>query len=455
VILIVGIVSAIALPTIKSAMDHRQASEAARILQGALIGARDAAIHSGQPAGIRLLPDPVINGLSPVYLNGVQMVPNPRANLLDPSLPLASNRVIPIEVPPQYTEGSVSVYPGTDYSGITSLPCLVLEQAVTDPSGLPLSPTSWFWNVRVGERVQINGVGVWYTVVGPTAVASPEGFVNQGQPGSMPLWTRNGNATEVLFLVNGRDDNSNGWIDEGADGVDNNGNGIMDDPGLIDLTGISPGEWEQETWVGAVAQGVVAATYAISRRPVPISGAREIALPSNVVVDLTTWSSTRERSRVPLGSVNGDGSVDILINPDGTMVPTTRYSTPASVGMDGAFVHLWLSERSDVFGQKLAGTVQPDGSTTLSTDANGYLIPIPLVAGQPIYLPPGHLVQQPSPSIAWTGQSLGGEYRILTLFARTGKVGIADNPGFDNPLQPVGVAYNASLPFIPTQQGLR
>ena len=33
-------------------------SEAARILQGALVGARDAAIHNNTPSGIRLLPDP-------------------------------------------------------------------------------------------------------------------------------------------------------------------------------------------------------------------------------------------------------------------------------------------------------------------------------------------------------------------------------------------------------------
>ena len=34
---------------------------------------------------------------------------------------------------------------------------------------------------------------------------------------------------EFLFLVNGLDDNINGWIDEGFDGVDNNNNGVVDD----------------------------------------------------------------------------------------------------------------------------------------------------------------------------------------------------------------------------------
>src|SRR4051794_4013412 len=60
VITIIVIVSAITLPTVIPAIGHRQASEAARILQGALVGARDAATHGNQPSGIRLLPDPVL-----------------------------------------------------------------------------------------------------------------------------------------------------------------------------------------------------------------------------------------------------------------------------------------------------------------------------------------------------------------------------------------------------------
>ena len=58
VILIILLVSAVALPTVFSALNHRQVSEAGRIFQGALVGARDKAIHDNQPSGIRLLPDP-------------------------------------------------------------------------------------------------------------------------------------------------------------------------------------------------------------------------------------------------------------------------------------------------------------------------------------------------------------------------------------------------------------
>ena len=66
VILIILIVSAVALPTVLPALNHRQVSEAARILQGALVGARDKAIHDNQPSGIRLLPDPTF---AAVYLD--------------------------------------------------------------------------------------------------------------------------------------------------------------------------------------------------------------------------------------------------------------------------------------------------------------------------------------------------------------------------------------------------
>ncbi len=46
---------------------------------------------------------------------------------------------------------------------------------------------------------------------------------------------------EYLLLVNGKDDDNNGYVDDGWDGVDNNGNGQVDELE----------EWEIETWIGA------------------------------------------------------------------------------------------------------------------------------------------------------------------------------------------------------------
>src|SRR5208283_2687494 len=84
VMLIILLVSAVVLPTVLPAISHRQVSEAARILQGALVGARDTAINNNAPAGIRLLPDPVFNGI------------NPSTALMDATRILAANRYIPI-----------------------------------------------------------------------------------------------------------------------------------------------------------------------------------------------------------------------------------------------------------------------------------------------------------------------------------------------------------------------
>src|SRR5271165_4934585 len=100
VMLIILLVSAVVLPTVLPAISHRQVSEAARILQGALAGARDTAINNNAPAGIRLLPDPVLNGQS-INANGV--------SVLDPTQILASNRYIPIQLAPDYSEGYAAI----------------------------------------------------------------------------------------------------------------------------------------------------------------------------------------------------------------------------------------------------------------------------------------------------------------------------------------------------------
>ena len=376
VILIILLISAVALPTVIPAISHRQVSEAGRILQGALVGARDAAIHNNGPSGIRLLPDAVFNGMN--------------ANLLlDPNLPLAYNRVIPIEPAPQYIEGKVNVfippflsttnYPIHSFTSTTGLVypvqfgtptqyypydttganALMVEESVFDTTGFPNSPTSWFWNIRVGDKIQINSSGVWYTVVGPMATTPANGntemFVNVGPPGTAsPLhYQANANSPSVnpefLFLVNGQDDNGNGWIDEGWDGVDNNATGVIDELG----------EWETETWQGAIGKhGVTNSPYVIQRRPAPTTNAREVSLPSNVVIDATTWgypfptpanpnlTPSLERSRLPINIFTG--YVDILVYPNGTIVPTTIYSSPSSFPMGATFLHFWLAERSDV-----------------------------------------------------------------------------------------------------------
>jgi hypothetical protein len=151
-------------------------------------------------------------------------------------------------------------------------------------------------------------------------------------------------------------------------------------------------EWELEDIPQSFAgplQNITNLPYLIRRRPAPSPNAREMALPSQVVVDLTTWNTTRERSRLPVNLYTG--AVDIMVNPDGTVAPTTLYSTPSSVGLASAFLHFWLAERSDLAGPR-------------SSSATAPLLPLP---------------QGLAPTLLG-GQDLKGEYRLVTVFARTG-----------------------------------
>lgn len=462
VILIILIVSVLALPTISGAFAHRQVSEAGRLVQGALVGARDRAIHTGNPSGIRLIPDPVFSGMSVV------------TGQLDPAQILAYSRILPLETPPDYSEGAVSIYPANDYTaaaylvnGITGCPALILEEAAYDASGLPLQPTSWAWNIRIGEKIQINQAGPWYTVVGPLVVPTTgtrdaqgklvipnaEQFVNYGPPGTAsPLVRQNTNGVtynpEYLILVNGKDDNQDGWVDNGFDGTDNNGNGVIDElaewlqTSYVDSTGrtiVLPGE--SETWVGSIRPGLTNLPYTIRRRPAPGSATKGLDLPSNVVIDATGWNLTSpERSRLGASLNHLTGYADIMVNPDGTIVPTTIYSSPASVGIRSSFLHLWLCERADLVTPK-AFTVphMPIGEITTQFAAN--LIP-------------------------YNGPRFKGDYLIVSLFPKSGKIASSEGTTWDNPAAPIiqfypppplpqlppPVVYDPDVPFNKIQQ---
>jgi hypothetical protein len=478
VILIILLVSAVALPTVLPALNHRQVSEAGRILQAALAGARDNAIHNGQPSGIRLIPDPTypLGWVSPQTAGfGGQIYPF--------SI-LAYNRIVPIDPAPQYTEGFCTAIPAkaiaTAVGGGTypitpqiifswsSVPpqaqtqsCLILcENPIsTTTPGAPNAPTSWYWNIRVGDKVQLNNAGPWYTVVGPiyidrqgltvgnTYYANTERFVNAGPPApvgqtALPVPMLSGFAGEFLELVNGQDDNQNGWVDEQFDGIDNNG-----------ILGPDDGtEWtEQEQWLGSAASNTNAnVPYTIQRRPAPSPTAREIALPTSMVIDATSWASTQERSRLPVDPYTG--YVDIVVNPDGTVVPTVQYSSPASFNMGAAYYHFWLAERQDL------ADIPTGGSAETVTYANGQTgslgsTPVP-PTGQTFLLP----VPVPNGANAnlYTGPKLQGEYSLLTLFTRTGQTVVNESPPMDDPVAAANQnrPFNVSLPFFAAQQGV-
>ncbi len=254
VITIILIVSLLALPVIIPAFSHRQVSEAARLVQGALVGARDEALRSNAPAGIRLLPDPAF---PPRYLPKGQ---------IDPSQPLVASRIIPIAAAPDYTDGTLIQWQGPLPPEVAALPyhgrgtpanpnptfgqttVLMAYEQIVNANGQLQSPTSWYWNIRIGDKLQVGNSGIWYTVVGPMNITPAQGnselFVNVGNAGTrspFPDPQGSGGFPEFLLLVNGLDDNGNGWKDEGFDGFDNDGINGADDIG----------EWiETEKWSG-------------------------------------------------------------------------------------------------------------------------------------------------------------------------------------------------------------
>ncbi len=75
----------------------------------------------------------------------------------------------------------------------------------------------------------------------------------------------------------------------------------------------------------------------------PSPGAREVSLAGGATIDLSTWDTTHERSRLPVDAYSG--AVDILINQAGQVIPNTYYSTPSSVQMAAAFYHFWITDR--------------------------------------------------------------------------------------------------------------
>ena len=465
VIFIILLVSAVTLPTVIPALTHRQVSEAARIVQAALAGARDAAIRNNEPRGIRLIPDPVFNG---------QGLPT-----------LAYNRIVPIEPAPDYNNGMVSIFPKlgtlnpqmtlTNYvAGLASYglsqPGLVLfeETFSSIGAGFPNEQTSWYWNIRVGDKIRFSNAGNYYTVVGPIKMPNADRFVNIGPPGTVVNDPNGQPYPEFLFLVNGVDDNQNGYVDESYDGFDNDGNGCVDWPtdlcevptqfqGVLTAcnacylaTSIPPFVAETELWVGAEAvNGLNDHPYTIKRRPVPTQGARDIALPEQVVIDATTWNSPMsaspslpERSRLPIDPISLQ--VDIMLDPGGRVLPTTLYSTPTDFA-NAPFYHIWLAERQDVheplWGYNGIGVPKPNPSYPNMQ----YTLPMPLGSGDPI----GTTTYSYTDNTSGTAPTrfLKGERRLITVGVQTGQITINEVEVFD--------VLDVSYPFYQPQLGAR
>lgn len=534
-IAIILLASMVALPAIYSSLSGRQVTDAARIFTGSLVGARDSAIRYNQPRGIRLLPDPTLTIPPPGQAGAGE-------------IQLCYNRMISIEPAGDYSQGTVTIgpyyYPGGSPTGFppayprdlagTTYPypdSSTIQQAWTSRvlmveesfyaggyvvgTGEPRSPTNWYWNVRVGDKIKINGTGRAYTIVGPCTVnpwgtganlGNPEMFVNVGAPGTTsPLartyytraagppvaYTKYGvtRYPEFLFLVNGEDDDNDGYADDGWDNFNQNpppppgpppagtpprNPQPTDDNDIDDLF-----EWEYEKWVGSLVteslvdipgaaplgsptqfwaeanlqKGTQDVGYIIQRRPVPSEGAREFVLPAGMVIDATTWNSTRERSRIPVSS--GSLYCDIMVNPGGLYIPTTEYSAPTSAN-PLPFLHFWITDRNDVhprgsiWGMLSAGVPAHHPSDPGQTALDPYVYyELPMPAGTTSYPP----TTKPMAPL------LKNDRRLVTMFAQSGLVVANTIETIPSPSTTVpGEGFdvnNVSNPFYRAQQGLR
>jgi type II secretory pathway pseudopilin PulG len=495
VVLIIILLTAATLPAILPALNSRRVSEGSRLLQSELARQRDLAVRSNAPRGFRLIPDPI-----------------------DPSRPniLTCSRLVAIEPAPDYSEGLVYRGQASDefgtFRGPTPGPLpgpfqtqagpVFLNQAVPQTTFLriiekkrdqispgvfvPNEPTSWYWNIRQGDKIRLSDSGKQYTIVGPvliTGLFNPERYINNGMPDSTGYPTGPGSPNEeFLFVLNGEDDDKDGFIDEACDGIDNDADGIIDpgfngfddngDGNIDELAemylhknadgsfsypgftfpypaGVGSGnvsllnEFEYERFTGKLPASEGGVSYTIVRRPVPVEGARDIPLPTNVVIDLTTWNAglnglngVPERSRLPVDLFTG--FVDVMIAPNGQVL-VTGASSNASPPVAHPYYHFWLTELDDVFEPHTVGP--PFGyaaQLAAVTAANPYRLPMTRDATN-------------DPRIATAANNsqpvLKGERRLLSVNTRTGSISSTAIETF--------YLNNPSYPFEAAESGVK
>jgi hypothetical protein len=177
--------------------------------------------------------------------------------------------------------------------------------------------------------------------------------------------------------------------------------------------------------------------YSILRRPTPVAGAREITLPGGIVIDATSWNSPAgaERSRLPVDPRTL--YVDILVNANGQVVPTTAYSSPTAFS-NLPFYHFWLTEREDVHELSDLWGLNPSsplGAAANPNSGSSFELPLPSSFYANLGTPPA------------SGTALRGERALVTLFARTGQI-------TNNTLENFSIT-DINAPFYAAQTGAR
>jgi hypothetical protein len=334
--------------------------------------------------------------------------------------------------------------------------------------------------VRKGDKIRIGNNGRELTIVGPDVIginpntvnfggaSNPEQFVNWGPSSSVSTPTAIlppgavSVTREFLIVLDGLDNDNDGYVDEAYDGIDNDNDGIIDpmfngfdDPslatgatnGLIDDPAeFRPGEWEPDpptplqaelnftpaNLKEALDNHALGSPYTILRQPVPSRGAREITMSSGVVIDMTTnltgFPELSERSRLP---ARPTGTVDVMIAPSGQVVQPLAGQI---VGIPSTypFYHFWITDADDV--------VEP---ITLAAATTAGVTRLPLPLGVPGYTPT-------NPELV-----LKGNRRLVTINTRSGQVTTSSLDTFDI----TGIGANRALvlgrPYRAAESGLK
>jgi hypothetical protein len=260
---------------------------------------------------------------------------------------ITEDRLIPLSMGSIYAEGRASVHSSFPPGFVPPPGRLVLEEALHDESGLRNNPTSWWWNIRLGDVVRVADHD--YIVCGPMEVDNAEGYVNVGNPGVPSPLDRGVGPIEFLYLVNRVDDDRDGVVDSGWNGLDDDLDGVVDDSDEYDADGnlVARGEWEREKWLGLAAAGLTSVSYQVTRRPtVDKQGATQ--LPSGLAVD---FEGSRFWGRALAGPV------DVICDQYGGLKLQARYGV-LQTPLGAESIRLRIAELAD-----------EDASVTLEIDA--------------------------------------------------------------------------------------
>lgn len=348
VLSIIGIIAAAAIPAVMTSWRGQRVGAAASGVQGQVTLAQAQAQQGNGIAGVRFLP-------SAIHLTRITDPTSAAFGQVDPAAPLAWDRVVPLVQPPGYSEGLVAIYTGaTDYptSGGFSpvVGPLIVEQ---EPSGPPIAtpggpfyplnpPTSWEYNVRLGDKIELGGH--FYTVAGPMFVTPAQGNVEKFvtyDPDVLALTDRgDGRKREYLYLVNGIDDDEDGYPDNGFDGIDQDHDGVVDDAD----------EWaETEAWLEGAKAGVRQRSYTLRRRPSPGPATSGVVL-AGALIDGTTWgaAAAADRIRSNLRVDPWTGEAELICDASGRFVASRSVGVPSADGMKAPFWHLWICDNEAV-----------------------------------------------------------------------------------------------------------